>query len=585
MEGRLCEKVLVSIRPFLRRSTALTLVPIAVLVTACSAFVGETPDDTRAGSDGPSSTSDDDPGSTTEPSSTGCVRFTGDHSSPIVTGALATDALHLSGEVFICADEVVIVAEGDLNEVAAAAQLAAAVAGPLLFPDPRLAAELGRLDVGRVHLVGDPEVNVPSAAESVEHDVISAVEWAKETLGTEDEVRIPAVPDSSTIVETVLAIDSRNRVILPQSAPGTTTSGPDPDESEIVSGLAVATESTAVWMVDAAKPQTILLAAAVGRTLGASVVAIDGEDVLGYPEVGVALNGRPADATRFIGGAPEASEWELAALANGQQVPGGGFHILPRDQKRRYLAYYGHPESEALGALGQQQGPAATLEAMQDLIEAYTGDGAQVIPTFEMIASVASAGATDDGNYSYEWPADTFRPWVDFARENEMYVILDLQSGRSDFLSQAVRYEEPLLEPHVGLALDPEWRLLPNQVHLEQIGSVEAAEVNEVIDWLADLVRDNGLPQKMLIVHQFQNRMIQNRQDLIDRPEIQVIIQMDGEGSEPQKDATWEQLLRGADDAHWAWGWKNFFVRDEGGPPSPESTMGKEPSPVYVSYQ
>ncbi|HUG07671.1 MAG TPA: hypothetical protein VMP13_02035 [Acidimicrobiia bacterium] len=571
----------------MRRSTALTLVPIAVLVTACSTFVGETPDDTRAGSDGPTSTSDDDPGSTTEPSSAGCVRFTGDHSSPIDTGALATDALHLSGEAFICADDVVIVTEGDLNEVAAAAQLAAAVAGPLLFPDPRLAAELGRLDARRVHLIGEPEVNVPSGAERIEHDVISAVEWAQVVLGTEDEVRVPAVPDSSTIVETVLAIDSRSRVILPQVAPNTTTttSGPDLDETEIVSGLAVATESTSVWMVDAGKPRTILLAAAVGRTLGASVVAIDGEDVLGYPEVGVALDGRPAGATRFIGGAPEASGWELAALANGQQLPGGGFYILPRDQKRRYLAYYGHPESEALGALGQQQGPAQTLEVMQDLVEAYTGDGAQVIPTFEMIASVASAGPTDDGNYSYEWPVETFRPWVDFAGENEMYVILDLQPGRSNFLSQAVRYEELLREPHVGLALDPEWRLLPDQVHLEQIGSVEAAEVNGVIDWVADLVRDNGLPQKMLIVHQFQNRMIQNRQDLIDRPEIQVIIQMDGEGSEPLKDATWGRLLQGAEDAHWAWGWKNFFVRDEGGPPSPESTMGKEPSPVYVSYQ
>jgi hypothetical protein len=556
-----------------------------VLVTACSAFVGETPADTIKDSGDSPTTSDDEPGPSTEPSSTGCVRFTGDHSSTIDTGALATDALHLSGEAFVCSDDVVIVAEGDLNEIAAASQLAAAFSGPLLFPDPRLAAELGRLDARRVHLIGDVEVNVPSGAETVEHDILSAVDLAREVLDTEEEVRLPVTPDSSTIVETVLAIDSRSRVVLPQISPAATTTGSvEFDESLIVSGLAVPTESVSVWMVDAAKPQTILLAAAIGRTLGASVVAIDGEDVLGYPEVGVALAGRPADATRFVGGAPEASEWELAALANGQQLPGGGFYILPRDQKRRYLAYYGHPESEALGALGRQS-PAETLQVMLELIEAYTGDGAQVIPTFEMIASVASAGPTDDGDYSYQWPIETFHPWVDFAAENEMYVVLDLQPGRSDFLSQTVEYEELLLEPHVGLALDPEWRLLPDQVHLQQIGSVQASEVNEVIDWLADLVRDNGLPQKMLIVHQFQNRMIQNRQDLIDRPEIQLIIQMDGEGSEPQKDATWRALLQGADDAHWAWGWKNFFVRDEPGPPTPESTMGKEPSPVYVSYQ
>ncbi|HSM43602.1 MAG TPA: hypothetical protein VK969_01155, partial [Acidimicrobiia bacterium] len=309
----------------MRRSIALRLIPLAVLVTACSAFIGETPADTIKDSGDSPTTSGDEPGPSTEPSSTGCVRFTGDHSSTIDTGALATDALHLSGEAFVCSDDVVIVAEGDLNEIAAASQLAAAFSGPLLFPDPRLAAELGRLDARRVHLIGDVEVNVPSGAETVEHDILSAVDLAREVLDTEEEVRLPVTPDSSTIVETVLAIDSRSRVVLPQISPAATTTGSvEFDESLIVSGLAVPTESVSVWMVDAAKPQTILLAAAIGRTLGASVVAIDGEDVLGYPEVGVALAGRPTDATRFVGGAPEASEWELAALANGQQLPGGG---------------------------------------------------------------------------------------------------------------------------------------------------------------------------------------------------------------------------------------------------------------------
>jgi hypothetical protein len=44
-------------------------------------------------------------------------------------------------------------------------------------------------------------------------------------------------------------------------------------------------------------------------------------------------------------------------------------------------------------------------------------------------------------------------------------------------------------------------------------------------------------------------------------------------------------LLAGADEVHWRWGWKNFFDEDEPGPPSPQSTMDKVPTPVYVSYQ
>ena len=71
---------------------------------------------------------------------------------------------------------------------------------------------------------------------------------------------------------------------------------------------------------------------------------------------------------------------------------------------------------------------------------------------------------------------------MDAAREAGVYVMLDLQPGRTDFLTQAKRYEELLAQPHVGLALDPEWRLGPQQLHLEQIGSVGIDEVNSVVD-------------------------------------------------------------------------------------------------------
>jgi hypothetical protein len=549
-----------------------------VFISACSTILGETPVVTSPGSgEGSSAPEGELPA--------GCIRFTGDHSSPIDTGSLATDALHLSGEAFLCADDVVVVAEGDLNQVVAGAQLAAAVSGPLLFPEPRLAAELGRLKPERVHLIGSPLVNVPSTAEAIAHTVASATETAMQALGVSAEVPVPAGPDASTIVETVTAIDAGDRVTRPQTAAaGSTVEMPTVDGSAVVTGLAVPSESPSVWMVDAAKPQSLLLAAAVGRSLGASVLAFEGDNILGHPELGEALDGRGDDATRFVGGAPAGGEWELAVLSNGRQVPGGGFHVFPEGEMRRYFAFYGHPGTDDLGVLGEQ-GPAETYERMQDFIRDYSSDGSEVIPTFEIIASVASAGSGDDGDYSYEWPADKFQPWIDFAVENDMYVMLDLQSGRSDFLSQAKLYEELLKLPFVGLALDPEWRLGPNQTHLNQVGTVTAAEVNETVSWVADLVQDNGLPQKMMIVHQFKTGMIQNREDIVERPEIQMIIQMDGDGTEPQKDATWAQLLADADDVHWEWGWKNFFDEDEPGPPSPESTMGKVPTPVYVSYQ
>jgi hypothetical protein len=566
-----------------RRSLLPLLLSLIAVVPACSSILGETPTNsspTTGDNDSPSSTE-----TTESPDPKDCVRLTGgiDH---VDTGALASDALLLSGETFVCADDVVVTDPGDLNHVAAAAQLAAALNGPLLFPEPRLSAELGRLKPIRVHIIGAVSVNTPSDSVVVSHDLASASEYARGELGVGETVPTPAKPDASTIVETVRAIVERDRVVRPQTDPTGTTSVNDPfiDPGEVVEGLALPTESEILWIVDATRPETILLAAAIGRSVGATVVAIDGNDVLGHPALGIVLASHPTESFRFVGAAPDASEWELNILINGQQVPGGGYYILPEEEKRRYVAFYGHPETTALGALGEQ-GPEETLTRMAGYLEAYSGDGSRVIPVFEMIASVASAGPTDDGDYSYEWPIETFDEWVRVAEENGVYVILDLQSGRDHFLSQAKQYEEMLKKPFVGLALDPEWRLGPDQVHLRQVGTVEAAELNEVVNWVADLVRDNGLPQKMMLVHQFRTAMIQNRQDLVQRPEIQLIVQMDGDGTEPQKDATLAAITKDTLDAHWGWGWKNFFDEDEPGPPTPESTMGKSPSPVYVSYQ
>ena len=200
-------------------------------------------------------------------------------------------------------------------------------------------------------------------------------------------------------------------------------------------------------------------------------------------------------------------------LLRGDEIPGGGFLMFP---DRRFVALYGNPLTTSLGVLGEQD-PAAGLVRLNQLSVGYDGDGYTVVPTFEIIATVAAGSAGDDGDYSNEMPLNLLRSWVDFAGANGVYVLIDLQPGRTDFLSQAVLYEELLLEPHVGLALDPEWRLGPDEFHLEQIGSVEAAEVNEVVRWLAALTREHAPPQKMLLLHQFRDDMLSNR-DQIEAP-------------------------------------------------------------------
>ncbi len=281
-----------------------------------------------------------------------------------------------------------------------------------------------------------------------------------------------------------------------------------------------------------------------------------------------------------VAGVAESDGWQLDVLRKGLEIPGGGQIMFPG---RRIVALYGSPGFPALGVLGEQDPPAA-VERAREVSEGYEADGTPILLGFEIISTIAAAGPTDDGDYSFEQPLDLLRPWIEEAGDAGLYVLLDLQPGRTDFLTQAKFYEEFLRLPHVGLALDPEWRLGPNQVHLRQIGTVDAAEVNQVSEWLAGLVREEALPQKLFLIHQFKLSMITNRETIEIRPELATVIQMDGQGPLGSKYGTWAALKSAGDNPGWWWGWKNFY--DEDSPMAiPQQVLDLEPIPVLVTFQ
>lgn len=282
-------------------------------------------------------------------------------------------------------------------------------------------------------------------------------------------------------------------------------------------------------------------------------------------------------------GSAEEFEWRWLTAAGGAQLPGGG-QLVANGQF--YVALYGHPGAPTLGVLGEQDLPAA-ITRVQEHADAYEGlVPGPIVPTMEIITTVASAGAGPDGNYSNEARIDDLVPWVEAAGEAGMYVVLDLQPGRTDFLTQAMAYEPLLLYPHVGLALDPEWRLGPNQVHLAQIGSVSAAEVNQVATWLADLTRANHLPQKMFILHSFTTRMVTDVDTLdVSRPELAWVMHVDGQGAQGAKIGTWNNLRSYASVIP-HWGWKNFYDEDTPAILTPAETIANvSPTPLLVTYQ
>ena len=337
-----------------------------------------------------------------------------------------------------------------------------------------------------------------------------------------------------------------------------------------------------VWIVDDAEYAATLAAAA--DQAGVGVMAATGD-----------LRALPRSAREAISAASEVevlsdlgedAAWQLAVVRRGEELPGGGLLLFePGDERpgRRLVAAYGHPSTSSLGVLGEQ-GPEAAVERLRSIAEGYGEDGSAVLPTLEIIATVASAAAGADGDYSSNTDREVIRPWIEAAAANGVYVVLDLQPGRSTYLSQAKYYEEFLRLPHVGLALDPEWRLKPHQVHLTQIGTVDAAEINQVVDWLAGIVREEALPQKLLILHQFRFSMITNRAQVKTPPELAVLIHMDGQGSLAAKYNTWNSLTGRADADRFYWGWKNFY--DEDSPmATPQQVLELSPKIVYVSFQ
>lgn len=354
--------------------------------------------------------------------------------------------------------------------------------------------------------------------------------------------------------------------------------GPRPDRAD--SGAAVGP----VALV--ATAETAPAAQAVARASGATVIEQPSAgDILKQPSVIEALGELQPAATLLLTtrAAPQpAPDWSVRSAVTGYQLPGGGQRLFG---DHRFVALYGVPGVPVLGVLGEQ-GVAETIGRAQSVASEYAPlSDLPVVPTLELIATVAAGDAGADGDYSNELDPARLEEYVDAAEAAGQYVVIDLQPGRTDFLTQAQVYRSLLEHPNVGLALDPEWRLGPDQVPLEQIGSVDAAEVNAVAHWLADLVDAGSLPPKMLVLHQFRGSMITDREAIdTSLPQLELLVHVDGQGSQPDKQGTWRALLElpphGA-----AVGWKNFL--DEDAPVlTPAQTMSEvSPVPDFISYQ
>lgn len=215
---------------------------------------------------------------------------------------------------------------------------------------------------------------------------------------------------------------------------------------------------------------------------------------------------------------------------------------------------------------------------------AYDRSGTPAMPALELIATIANSDPGDDGLYSRRQPGSVIRRYLKLARSNDALLLLDVQPGRGDFVDEAEHLTRFLRQPDVGLALDPEWNVGPVGVPGEEIGSVDAAEVNEVSGYLQGLVDRHDLPQKLLVVHQFTEEMIEAKEALVAPPDVAVVLNADGFGDQANKVAKYRALRPRGPIKGFPLGFKLFYQEDYD-LMSPSEVLGLRPPPALVVYE
>ena len=281
-----------------------------------------------------------------------------------------------------------------------------------------------------------------------------------------------------------------------------------------------------------------------------------------------------------LGGVAAVAPLAMRSTSVMAQAESGGGSLFPES---RVLLYYGFPTNENMGLLGEFE-PSQVLE----LLEVEAGNYRAADPDrpvkvgFEMIASVAQASPGDDGKYIADASRALLDQYTQFTADNDILLFFDVQMGFREPKEDYEGLEEWLAEPHVHLAIDPEFHMRGDEVPGVHIGQVTAGEVTEAQNWLAELAATYNVPPKTLIVHQFHHTMIEGKDQIQPVDGVDLMIVMDGFGPPDQKEETYT-VVNTQQPIEYN-GIKLFYGQDV---PlmTAEEVLALDPSPDLIIYQ
>jgi hypothetical protein len=254
----------------------------------------------------------------------------------------------------------------------------------------------------------------------------------------------------------------------------------------------------------------------------------------------------------------------------------------------RIVAYYGNFYSKKMGVLGEYPED-VMLEKLRTEVASWKAadPSTSVIPAIHYIAATAQVSPGKDNKYVLQMPFSEIDKSIALAKKVNGIVFLDLQIGNSDVMAEVQAIDSYLVLPYVHLGIDPEFAMKPGDRPGQRIGTIDARDINLVIEKLATIVRDNNLPPKILVIHRFTKDMVTNYKDIRPLPEVQIVMDMDGWGDIHLKLATYNAIIY--QEPVQFTGFKLFYKNDIRAPGSrmltPEEILKLRPIPSYIQYQ
>lgn len=259
--------------------------------------------------------------------------------------------------------------------------------------------------------------------------------------------------------------------------------------------------------------------------------------------------------------------------------------ILPYN---RIVAFYGNLYSKKMGILGEIPKDSMFKKLLGEVEKWEAADTTlTVLPALHYIAVTAQGMPGRDSRHRMRMPFHQIDTIINWAKEINALVFLDIQVGHSTVKDEMQALEKYLALPQVHFGIDPEFSLKNGEVPGSKIGSFNSDDVNSAIDFLAAVVKKNNLTPKILVIHRFTQGMVTDYEKIKKVPEVQVVIDMDGFGDKILKKSTWLRYIY-KEPVQFG-GFKLFYKNDikKGRDQlyTPEELVKFIPQPVYIQYQ